>query len=155
LQVFQSDGVRALAVLLVAVAGAATVVTTRTQAEAESATVAVLYTIINMTERTADRQTCPLDLESARARIEAGYIGSSFQLEYSPLADGPDVLLHELSAAAPGDREVAGQACTWTIRVSYQGQSLTRQSRAAPMQTPASLGMMISDTAPLLTTSTR
>ncbi|RKQ95654.1 hypothetical protein [Maricaulis maris] len=155
MQAFQSDGVRAAAVLLIALAGAAGIVTTRAPASADSAAVPVVYTIINMTERLADRHNCPLDLASARSRIEAGFADTNFLLEYSPLADGPDVFLHELAASASPGTTGAEPSCIWTIRVSYKGRSMTRQARTAPSRTADTLESLAQDSGALLVTETR
>ncbi len=136
LQAFQSDGVRALSALGVAVLGAGAMVTTSASMHAEAEPVPVIYSILNMTERMADRHACPLDLLHARELIETRYAATGYRLEFSPLADGPDVLLHELAATVSPEPEASTAACAWTVHVSFQGATATYQSTVAPSSTP-------------------
>ena len=155
LHVFQSDWGRASAALVVSLAGAATLVAAKSPLPSETAAEPVVYTIINMTERMADRQACPLDLALVREQIESGFAQTGHELEYSPLADGPEVLLHELSAEIAVGTGQAPSSCAWTIRVSYQGQSHTQQAHAAPSQAPGALDAMALEVGALLVTSAR
>lgn len=127
---------RALGALAVTVLGAGAILTARGETHAEPEPVPVIYSILNMTERMADRNACPLDLVHARELIEARYAATGYRLEFSPLADGPDVLLHELAATLLPEQEASTADCAWTVIVSFQGATATYQSTVAPSSTP-------------------
>lgn len=74
----------------------------------------VVYTFINITDDFATRQACPLDLVAARRKVESG-LGASVRPVYSPIADGPDILVHEVEAVQrDGD-------CQWSSTVLIGG----------------------------------
>jgi hypothetical protein len=123
-------------VLSVTVLGAAAILSASGETHAEPEPVPVIYSILNMTERMADRHACPLDLVHARELIETRYAATGYRLEFSPLADGPDVLLHEFAATVSPEPEASTAACAWTVHVSFQGATATYQSTVAPSSTP-------------------
>lgn len=122
--------------LAVTVLGAGAILTASGETLAEPEPIPVIYTILNMTERMADRNACPLDLVHARELIETRYAATGYELEFSPLADGPDVLLHELAATVSPEAAAATVDCAWTVHVSFQGATATYQSTVAPSSTP-------------------
>jgi hypothetical protein len=80
----------------------------------------LLYSIVNITEDFEARSACPLDLEAARARIEAGLRAQALQPVFSPIAEGPGVLTQEI-AAQPIAAD-SGMVCGWTASASFNGQ---------------------------------
>ncbi len=154
-RVFQSDWIRAGGALAVAMSAAAGIVGAQTTAEVAPADDAVVYSILHMTERMADRQACPLDLGEARARIEQHHATSGLTLEYSPLADGPDVLLHEFSAEHTAiDTSPTGR-CAWTIQISYQGRSLVHHAETEPADLPLGPAGITAETGSLISAPAR
>ena len=79
-----------------------------------------LYSILNMTEDPTVWAACPLDQSGLRAQIESRLADNNLAPVFSPIADGPDVMMHEVEA-----RLAENDACDWTIRVNYQGNSHT------------------------------
>jgi len=79
-----------------------------------------LYSILNITEDPSVWAACPLDQSALRSQIEARLATDNLDAVYSPIADGPDVMMHEAEARLADDRD-----CDWTIRVNYQGNSHT------------------------------
>ncbi|WP_300545349.1 hypothetical protein [Maricaulis sp.] len=75
----------------------------------------LVYTLINVTEELAARRACPLDLEAAKVRVETG-LGPGVRPVYSPIADGPDILVHEMTARHEND------ICRWTAVVHLGGR---------------------------------
>jgi len=116
---------------------------------------AVVYSVLHMTERMADRQACPLDLGQARALIEQQHATSGLILECSPLADGPDVLLHEFPAEHTLSDANTPARCSWTIEISYQGQSLVHRAVTEPAELPASPVGLSAETGSLISAPTR
>jgi len=80
----------------------------------------LVYTLINVTDDYEARRLCPLDENAARARIEAGLSGHANAV-YSPIADGPDILVHEMTATASGPE--TGPLCDWSVAVHLGGHS--------------------------------
>ncbi len=152
---FQSDWLRALSALAVTLGGAIHILASQADAGARPAQPPVVYSILNMTERMADRQACPLDLRDARETIEAGYAAHGHRLEFSPLAEGPEVLLHEIAATVTTPLGAAAPACAWTVRVSFQGQSRTRESLTHPTHTPTRLDTIVAEPHPLIAAPAR
>ena len=75
----------------------------------------VVYTFINITDDLDTRQPCPLDLAAARQKVETG-LGRAVRPVYSPIADGPDILVHEVEAVRHnGD-------CQWSSTVLIGGR---------------------------------
>lgn len=117
------DGVRALGALVVAGGLAVAAVQAAPylpRAESEAAMPAeMVYTIINLTEDYDVLSRCPLDLDHAKAEAEAGMNGRAVTPVYSPIADGPGVLVHEVTAnLGQGAAE-----CLWTSQARYAGGS--------------------------------
>ncbi|MEC9249057.1 MAG: hypothetical protein VX501_00280 [Pseudomonadota bacterium] len=79
-----------------------------------------LYSILNITEDPSVWAACPLDQSALRSRIESRLAANNLDAVYSPIADGPDVMMHEAEARMADDQD-----CDWTIRVNYQGNSHT------------------------------
>ena len=79
-----------------------------------------LYSILNITEDAQVYAACPLDQTQLRSDIEARLAAQNLDAVYSPIADGPDVMMHEVEA-----RLSDSEACHFTIRVNYQGNSHT------------------------------
>ena len=77
----------------------------------------LVYAIINMTEEMDARMACPLDIDTARLRVEAGLQGQAIKPVYSPVAEGPDVLTHEISARL----NRTANECLWTVVTLYAG----------------------------------
>jgi len=77
----------------------------------------LVYAIINMTEEMDARTACPLDMDIARLRVETGLQSHAVKPVYSPVAEGPDVLTHEISAQL----DTAGTRCLWTAVTLYAG----------------------------------
>ena len=75
----------------------------------------LVYTFINITDELDTRQACPLDLDAARTQVEAGLQGAVRPV-YSPIADGPDILVHEVEAV-----ELNG-GCQWSSTVLIGGR---------------------------------
>ena len=129
---FRSDLIRATGVLGVALAAGIALaayapelreagVLPRAVAGTDLARPELVYTIINVTESLSARQACPLDLDLARPRIEARLAGLGVTPVFSPIAEGPDVLTHEVMAdTAP----LAGttQTCRWTAVALLDGR---------------------------------
>ncbi|WP_203292120.1 hypothetical protein [Maricaulis parjimensis] len=75
----------------------------------------LVYTFINITDDLDARQACPLDLDAAKSQVESG-LGQTVRPVYSPIADGPDILVHEVEAVhRDGD-------CEWSSTVLIGGQ---------------------------------
>jgi len=81
----------------------------------------LVYTIINVTESLSARQACPLDLDLARPRIETRLAGSGVIPVFSPIAEGPDVLTHEVMADTARSSSTM-QTCQWTALALLEGQ---------------------------------
>lgn len=86
----------------------------------------LVYTVIEMTERFDTRRACPLDLDTARHKIERQIDRLGFQPVYSPIADGPDVLTHEF--LAEHDVSAPASACAWQVAALLNGR-MTPASR--------------------------
>lgn len=112
----------------------------------------LVYTIINVTEDLAARSACPLDLASARHRAEAGLHAAELNPVFSPIADGPGVLMHEVEAEWVS-RE-AGTPCRWASRARLDGQHGPVR-RDAPGRSYSSLEAASRDARPLLATPIR
>jgi hypothetical protein len=110
---FRSDAVRAAAALIFAAGTAAAVVGYAPELRASGLLPVaaeppeLVYTLINVTDELAARQACPLDLDVAKRRVEAG-LGRDVRPVYSPIAEGADVLVHEVSA------RLDGSDCVWS-----------------------------------------
>jgi hypothetical protein len=115
------DGVRALGALVVASGLAVAAVQAAPylrRAENEAVMpVEMVYTIINLTEDYDVLARCPLELDDAKAQAEAGMSSRSVTPVYSPIADGPGVLVHEVTANLASDAE----DCLWTSQARYGG----------------------------------
>ena len=80
----------------------------------------LLYAVINLTDAYDALQACPLDLGKARTRIESGLAGTPVTPVYTPIAEGPDVLVHEVEAqlqTRPGGEII----CAWHTTTLYGG----------------------------------
>ena len=80
----------------------------------------LVYSIVNITEDLGARTACPLDLATARARIEAGLRAQALKPVFSPIAEGPGVFTQEVIAqpiAANGTL-----VCGWAANASFNGQ---------------------------------
>jgi len=88
----------------------------------------LVYTVIEMTERFDTRRACPLDLDTARQKIERQIDRLGFQPVYSPIADGPDVLTHEFLAERNVGIPAAAPACAWQVAAMLNGR-MTPASR--------------------------
>jgi len=102
----------------------------------------LVYTVIDVTESVRARQACPLDLATARDRIERRLVRMGVAPVYSPIAEGPGVLTHEIEADAE-------PACRWTVTARLNGRTTpARSDRAdAPL---SSLEAVAADVRPLL-----
>lgn len=80
----------------------------------------LLYSIVNLTEDLHARTACPLDLAAARARVEAGLRAQALKPVFSPIAEGPGVLMQEVAARpiSAGD----GTVCGWTASAALNGR---------------------------------
>jgi len=127
----KSDGLRAFGAVLVSVCLGAGLVHAAPQLReagflpAATLTPAIsepqqelVYAIINMTEEMDARMACPLDLGLARSRVEAGLKDKAVHPVYSPIAQGPDVLTHEISARLNTEKS----ECLWTTVTLYAGR---------------------------------
>lgn len=123
-----SDVVRAVGVLATALAGAAGLSVFSPELRAAGLLPQpadrpeLVYSIVNVTESMAARQTCQLDLEAARRKIDAKLAGNGVAPVFSPIAEGPGVLLHEVSA------EMSGASCRWTATARLDGRSTPLRS---------------------------
>lgn len=102
----------------------------------------LVYTVIDVTESVRARQACPLDLAAARERIEPRLARLGVAPVYSPIAEGRDVLTHEVAAeAAP--------ACRWTVTARLNGRTtpVRQDGPGAPL---SSLDAVADDIRPLL-----
>lgn len=102
----------------------------------------LVYTVIDVTESVRARRACPLDLAAARDRIERRLGRMGVAPVYSPIAEGPGVLTHEIAADA-------GPACRWTVTARLNGRT-TPARRDEPGAPLSSLEAVASDLAPLL-----
>ncbi|MED5549415.1 MAG: hypothetical protein VX529_08650 [Pseudomonadota bacterium] len=120
-----SDLFRAVGILAATAAGAAALAGFAPELRAAGVLPApaerqvLVYTVIEMTEHFDARRACPLDLGSARAKIEGQIDRLGFQPVYSPIADGPGVLTHEFLAEHPAS---AG-GCTWQVAALLNGRA--------------------------------
>ncbi|SDM74450.1 hypothetical protein [Maricaulis salignorans] len=80
----------------------------------------LIYSIVNLTEDMTARSACPLDLDAARARVEAGLRAHSLKPVFSPIAEGPGVLTQEVAAR----RLPAGSntVCGWSANAYFNGR---------------------------------
>ena len=83
---------------------------------------ALVYTVIEMTERFDTRRACPLDMNTARQKIERQIDRLGFQPVYSPIAGGPDVLTHEFLAERDVSPQAGAQACAWQVAALLNGR---------------------------------
>ncbi|WP_300528848.1 hypothetical protein [Maricaulis sp.] len=115
------DGVRALGALIVAAGlglGAAKAAPYLPWAQTgPEQSAELVYTIINMTEDYDALARCPLDIDEARSAAEAGLARRPVKPVYSPIADGPGVLVHEVAAISAPDTA----SCQWTSQARYGG----------------------------------
>lgn len=118
----QSDLMRAGAALVVAamMAGGAVWASPHLGLAADLPREERLYSILNITEDPSVWAACPLDQPALRSQIEARLAAERLDGVFSPIAEGPDVMMHEVEARLADD-----QVCDWTIRVNYQGNSHT------------------------------
>lgn len=84
----------------------------------------IVYTVINLTESFDAHSACPLDIETMRAGTAEELAGARVVPVYSPIADGPDVLTHEVEARLEDGH------CRWEARFLYQGASHARAADA-------------------------
>ncbi len=82
-----------------------------------------LYTIINLTEDPEAFIACPLNEAAWRDQIEAQLAQNFVKGVFSPIADGPDVMTHELEA-----RHSPEAGCEWHRHIRFMGET----TRAAP-----------------------
>lgn len=80
----------------------------------------LLYSIVNLTEDLHARTACPLDLAAARARVEAGLRAQALKPVFSPIAEGPGVLMQEVAAQRVAS--VDGTVCGWTANAAFNGR---------------------------------
>lgn len=92
----------------------------------------LLYAVINLTDSYAALQACPLDLDQAQSRIETALTDSRFNPVFTPIAEGPDVLVHELEAMV----DDGSQTCSWQATTLYAGQRLV----SSDIPDPTALG---------------
>jgi hypothetical protein len=145
---FRSDVVRAASALALSLAGA--VALTGFAPELRAAGLLpepadrpdLIYTVIDMTESVETRRACPLDLEAAQSRIEASLVRLGVDPVYSPIAEGPDVLTHEVRA----DRT---ETCRWTVLARLNGRA-TAERRDTGRTPLSSLDGIGHDVRPLL-----
>ena len=102
----------------------------------------LVYTVIDVTESVRARQACPLDMAAARDRIERQLGRLGVAPVYSPIAEGPGVLTHEVEAAAE-------PACHWTVTARLNGHT-TPERRDGPDAPLSSLEAIAADVRPLL-----
>lgn len=90
------------------------------EAETAGLRTELLYAVINLTDAYDALQACPLDLDEARSRVETGLSGAQVIPVYTPIAEGPDVLVHEVEARLKtgADGEIA---CAWHTTTLYGG----------------------------------
>lgn len=81
----------------------------------------VYYAIIDLTEDYDIISACPLDLDAARIRVEDALKARNFNPVFSPIAEGPDVLVHEVQARPA---QTAGRDCVWDTTTLYAGHRL-------------------------------
>ncbi len=154
-RLLQSDWVRAGGALGVTMSAATYIISAPTTVDTAPVSGPVVYSILHMTERMADRRACPLDMGLARARIEQQHATSGLTLQYSPLADGPDVLLHEFSAEHTASGSGTPASCAWTIQITYQGRSLTHHAVTEPAGLPTSPTRLSAETGSLISAPAR
>jgi hypothetical protein len=83
----------------------------------------ILHTLINLTEDLEARARCPLDTTAAQSAIQAGFNRRNLNAIYSPVADGQDVVTHELVALpAPLGTDIEPtETCLWQTTIMFRG----------------------------------
>ncbi len=130
----QSDTGRALGALVISCAGAVALVAASPALHragwisaphkpvAESGSQDLLYAIIDLTEEYEIMAACPLDLEAAKTRVESALRARNLNPVYTPIAEGPGVLIHEVEALEASDASVT--PCVWRSTTLYAGHRL-------------------------------
>lgn len=90
------------------------------EADAASLHPELLYAVINLTDAYDALQACPLDLDDARTRVETGLSGAPVIPVYTPIAEGPDVLVHEVEALLKTGTD-GETVCAWHTTTLYGG----------------------------------
>lgn len=90
------------------------------EAEAAGLRSELLYAVINLTDGYDALRACPLDLEEARTRVETGLSGAPVIPVYTPIAEGPDVLVHEVEARLKTGAD-GETVCAWHTTTLYGG----------------------------------
>jgi|GEM_PF-2412156 len=146
---FRSDVFRAAGALALALAGAVALSAWAPELRAAgllpelAERPELVYTVIDVTESVRARQACPLDMAAARDRIEHQLHRLGVAPVYSPIAEGPGVLTHEIEADAEPT------SCRWTVTARLNGHA-TPPRRDGPGAPLSSLEAVATDVRPLL-----
>lgn len=93
---------------------------TAPEAEAAGLRPELLYAVINLTDAYDALEACPLDLGDARSRIESGLANARVRPVFTPIAEGPDVLVHEVEAQLKTGAD-GETVCAWQTTTLYGG----------------------------------